>query len=871
MRIFLLTIIFSFLYLVSFAQNHFDFVVKDQALTKALQQLSSQSQTPIAFSSRIFDASQRVSLSLQHMTVEEILQQILQGSGVSFSPKGKGFVLKKIELPQAIISGYVSDGESGERLIQAAVFIPSLSIGVLSNEYGFFSLKVPQGKHELKVVYTGYSSQSISLETRRNEQISFQLYPNLNLEEVLITTNREGEWKSGFRKMGVHRINPVSLSLAPNLLGENDLIQQVNMLPGVQTSADGFGGLHVRGGDQSQNLIMLDGVPVYNPSHLMGLFSIFNSQAIRAASLYSGGFSSRFGGRLSSILDVHTREGNLKKWSSEVGLGLISGNILIEGPIKKEQAAILLSGRSTLFTYFLEAPIDKLFPGNDNTGGPNFGFYDTNTKINYTLSPDDRLYFSYYRGKDRLERKFKDGMTSSSKKEEERSLNWGNQIFSARWNHLYNANLFSNLTLSYSLYDFQRVEYSYFEEPNEEEEEEDDEGESEDLFFQDIQTEIKDIAASLDFSYYPSQNNRWQFGGGISKHRMIPQFSTIQTGDEILESLELPELDELKSLSNRLVFDAWEGNTYAEYTHQSSSPISFQIGGRFSFFTTKEQAFFFPEPRIQFQYGLGQKWQIQVGLHRMVQYLHQIGTDLGMPSDVWIPSGEGIEPQRAWQEELGVHYRDSHWKFHINAYLKHMDHLYFFSDELGLIDFDEALDKEVQEGSGNIKGIELSLERHSGKTQGFLHYTLSKSERNFSSLNLGKTFPYLYDNRHRLSFFLIHPLSPTLSLSLNWNYASGLPQFIVVEHEILQSLSLADPNPPGLRNTLRNRPIHRLDLGLNYSFETEWIKHSLQVGVYNAYNRNNTSFFRSVNRSLLNPEEITLLPLMPSFRYILSF
>ena len=864
MRIGFLLVWLFHMYLGVIGQNLYDYSIQNQPIKKAIQQLSSQTKTPIAFSSRSFDTDQQISLSLTDASVQHILEAILSGTKTRIIPKGKGFVIKREQLSSYVISGYVTDGESGERLIQAAVFVPALSAGVLTNEYGFFSLDLPKGVHEVKIAYTGYSPSLRSLTLDQNKRLSIALEPNLNLDEVLITSDRSDDWGSGFAQMGLHSINTHSLSLMPNVLGESDLVQQVRMLPGVQTSADGFGGLHVRGGDQSQNLIMLDGVPIYNPSHLLGLFSVFNTQAIRTANLHSGGFSSKYGGRLSSVLDIHTKEGNLKSWHTQAGIGLMSGNILVEGPIAKEVGAVLVSARSTLFDQLMVPTVDKLFPGNEFDEDPSFGFYDLNAKINYTFSPSDRVYLSFYQGKDRLSRSFVETDLEGFFLEEERRLNWGNQIFSARWNHLYSPKLFSNLTLAYSRYDFQRVEYSYIEEIEE------DEG-NEDLFFQELGSQIQDLSASLDFTYYPSQRSRIQFGGSIGQHYMVPQFSTVQIGDELLEELEEFDVDDLISLESGFSLEAWEGNVYTEYRVNPNKPLDLTVGTRLSFFHSDNTQYIFPEPRFQLNYSFNDSWQLQLGANRMVQYLHQIGEGLGMPSDVWIPSGEGIEPQRAWQQELGLQYKNEGWRFRINGYLKQMDHLYFFSDELDQIDLDGALQEEVAEGSGTSQGVELSVERRSGKTQGAFHYTLSQSKRNFPFLNLGNDFPYLYDNRHRISISLTHTFGPKFSLSMNWNYASGLPQFIIINQESTQDLLIVDPNPLGSRNELRNKPIHHLDVGTVYSFHTNQMSHTIKVGVYNAYNRENTSFFRASSIAAPNPTEISLLPVLPSLRYTLSF
>ncbi|MEM6630266.1 MAG: TonB-dependent receptor [Bacteroidota bacterium] len=868
MRKLLLWILFSSLTHFSFAQETWDFELVGVPVKEALQKLSIQSNIPIAFSSRIFDNRTRLTFSLQQSSFEEILTQILKGTGVDYAYKGQGIILRKKKAAYYNLSGYVKDVSSGERLIQASVYIPSLGIGILSNEYGYYSLKVPEGVHEVKIAYTGYSPILKRLEITKDKRLTVSMQPNLDLDEVLITTDKHESPQAGFSKMGVHSINTHSLSLAPNLLGESDLAQQIRMLPGVQSTADGFGGIHVRGGDNSQNLVMLDGVPVYNASHLMGFFSIFNSQAIRAAQLYSGGFSSKYGGRLSSVLDVHTREGNEREWNTELGIGLLSGDLLIEGPISRDRGAILVSGRNALFPSLLQGPINEIFPvpGLEGlTGGEDidFGFYDTNVKAHYSFSPSDRLYLSYYQGGDRLNRFFEDESDPEFVFNLDRRLDWGNQIFSARWNHIFSAKLFSNLTLARSWYHFQRVEYVSLEDLSLNDRQE--------FFFQDINTEIRDLAANLDFSFYPNEKNRLEFGAGIIRHHIDPDF--IIYTEEAFEEEEDIDIDDLLALESELLFKAEEAHIYLDHTYTPTPKVSLSTGGRLSYFQSGGEQFVFLEPRLQLNLALNKNLQLQLGTNRMVQYLHQIGADLGMPSDVWIPSTFGLAPQRAWQQEIGIQFHQEAWKLRLNAYTKQMNNLPFFFYDESTLELSDDFSDDLFQGSGKSKGIEFIAERSSGKTRGFLSYTLSKTERTFPLENLGIAFPYQYDNRHRLGLYLLHLFNPHLSASMSWNYASGFPQLVISDQDGISFIEIVDQNAPGFKNSVRNSPFHHLDIGLNYTAEAGKLTHDFKIGVYNVYNRANTSFYRTSSDGIANlpPQKTALMPILPSLRYSLSF
>ena len=855
---------------LSQAQDTWDFEAHNIPVKEALQKLSLQSNIPIAFSSRIFDKTHRLSLSLRRASFENILEQILEGTGVEYTQQGKGVILRKQKVSFHTLSGYISDAASGERLIQAAVFVPALGKGILTNEYGYYSLELPAGIHEVKIVYTGYSPVIKYLDLKQSEALTIGMESNLDLEEVLITRDKNALPNSGFPKMGVHSINTLSLSLAPNLLGESDLVQQVRMLPGVQSAADGFGGIHVRGGDHSQNLVMLDGVPVYNPSHLMGFFSIFNSQAIRSAQLHAGGFSSRYGGRLSSVLDVHTREGNEKEWNTELSMGMLSGNLLVEGPISRDRGAILISGRNVFLPNLLRGPIDKIFPIPELSGLTDgrdiqFGFYDVNAKVHYSFSPEDRVYLSFYKGADRLSREFLDTSDPEFIFGQDRRLNWGNQIFSARWNHIFNAKLFSNLTLAHSLYNFQRVDFYSFTDPVF--------NDSQEFFFQDANSNIKDLAANLDFFYYPGEKHRLQFGMGVNRHLIDPDFITYTDENEEFDEEEEIDLDELLALESELIFQALEAHMYIDHTYQHNSQLSFNLGGRLSHFQSEGESFFNLEPRIQVNYLVHKNVQIQIGSSRMIQYLHQIGADLGMPSDIWLPSGGGLEPQKAWQQEMAIQFQKANWRFRLSAYTKQMEDLPFLNAPDSTLNLTENFSEDLFQGSGKSKGIELSVEKTSGKTRGFLSYTLSKTERTFPLENLGRTYPYQYDNRHRLGLNLLHRIKANLSISMSWNYASGLPQLSIAGQDGLSYLEVVDQNDPGRKNSKRNTSFHHLDLGLNYSIQRRKLKHDFKVGVYNAYNRSNTSFHRlTLDETFsISPQRISLMPILPSFRYTLSF
>lgn len=849
----------------STAQVVFNFKVEKQTLTESIRKLSEVSHTPIAYNPQILNSQKPITLRLTNVTADQVLNKLLERTDIGYRQKANRIILYRIKPETHALSGYIADAETGERLIAASVYLPELKVGARTNNYGFYSLNLPAGSHELIFNYSGYKRITKIIEVKGEKWQNVELIPDLNMEEVIIASDRDGTKDALFSEIGVRNISTELMSSSPALVGEEDLFHQIQMQPGVQTGADGFGGIHVRGGDHSQNLFLLDGVPVYNPSHLLGFFSIFNSNAVRSANLHSGGFSAKHGGRLASVMEVYTKDGNQKDWKAEIGLGLLSGNAHIEGPFKRDKGAILLSARSTMFEPFLKPTLRRIFDGPDDEQ-LRFSFHDINAKINYSFSDKDRLYLSYYRGGDIMDREFVEFNEEGALEYNNRFLNWGNQIFAARWNHLFSSKLFSNLTLTFSQYDFLNEELF-------QEDDEDFEFVERNFYFR-AESEIRDFAAKMDFSYYPSFNNRFQFGMGITHHTLTPEFFVIEEEDSLFDEINVIELEEFPDEEFvDVTLNAIEGDVYAEYDFQASPDLKLSLGSRVSFFATEDDFFLIPEPRFQLGYQITDNLLFQASAGRMVQYLHQLGNGLGLPTDLWLPSGDEFEPQRAWQAELGLQYRKGDWRLGIELYVKQMRGLYAFNDSIETLDFTEDFGDEFLSGLGRSIGVELMIQKLLGKTHGFLTYTLSRSERQFNFRNDTFFYPYQYDSRHRLNFLLVHHFSPGLNLSLNWHFASGVPQLTFIENPLdgIEPLTIINLDPQGERNLTRNTPYHHLDFGLNYNFSSQNLKHKIRLGVYNLYNRENTAFYRLRDDSPTERDKVFLMPLLPSFKYSLAF
>ena len=459
----IIIIFFSGLYFLGFAQTileqKVDFNAKDLPLKKALIQLSRQINTGITFNGNIIP-DKTISANFEGKEVEEVLAHFLAKTSIQYKLVESQLVLYKVKRKQwYTISGYIKDGETGERLIAANIFDPKSQKGLASNEYGFFSITLPQGEQHLDFSFLGYATKSKKINLKKNTDLAINLKPSLTLKEVVVTS--KGVNQDAFAIANQANNVPITeMSNLPALGGETDILRTISLLPGVQTGTGGFGGVNIRGGSADQNLILLDGVPVYNATHLGGLFSIFNSSAIKSAKLYKGNFPARFGGRLSSVLDVRTKEGNQRKLAGEASLGLIAWSGTIEGPIVKDKSSFFFSVRRSIFDVFLRPISRKVKERKGDTGTTGHTFLDLNGKVNFYLGKKDQLFLSVYHGNDNFSdsnQSIIDGLDFRTIAHRQ-DLDWGNTIGVLRWNHLFSDRLFANTTLNFSKFWFKSEE-----------------------------------------------------------------------------------------------------------------------------------------------------------------------------------------------------------------------------------------------------------------------------------------------------------------------------------------------------------------------------------------------------------------------------
>lgn len=877
MKKIMLFLFWSLLMQTSWAQalldTRIDFAVENLSIPEAISQLAEESDIPISFSNNFFTAQSPITLTLKRAKISAVLKQILAGTGIEYQLVNQQVLLRRRAkvLKKYTISGYIQDAEDGEKLIAATIFSPHHQQGTISNEYGFFSLTLPAGPTALICSYLGSQEKKLDLDLTKNTPLQIELARSITLGEIVVKPIMESGQQLFSTSPNANEVAIKQLRRIPDLGGEPDLLRATQLLPGVQSGADGLGGLNVRGGNADQNLMLLDGVPIYNASHLMGIFSIFNTSAIREAKLIKGNFPARYGGRLSSVLDVRSREGNDRKWSGELQSGLISAKATVEGPIAGKRGALLLTGRRTHSTFLLdEVTRDAFFP---NYSGPlQYNFHDLNAKVNFSIGSNDRIYFGLYTGGDvfrtteEVDTLIADG---SELAVYESSLAWGNLIGSFRWNHQFGSRLFANTTLTYSQYNYNNELLTEFFE-------EDIDGELVgDVYeFYSNGADIQDLAAKVDFDFVASPRHYWRFGLGWTRHRLAPGvgfFEGMET--EFSEELDDLTLDDLENFFEFDVTEAHEWQIYVEDEFRLKNKWMLNLGLRLSGFLHPETIYFEPQPRLGIRYSINDQWSIHGGLSRMVQYLHRLaGIGISKPDDVWIPSTKIIKPQNSWQSGLSLHYSTSQ-KLDINleSYFKVMDNLVRFDDTTFFLNPENPIEENLVFGSGIAYGLELLVKKDFGKTGGHFAYTLANSKRQFPALNLGNDFSFLFDRRHQISLFVFHRFSKKWEVSAAFLYGSSHP-LVALEENLTFGLETSPVNPNGQKNQQRNEGYHRFDITFLYQLPGPRFQHTLKAGLYNVYNQENDAFQRyQLEDGQEALESVSFMPILPSLSYMLKF
>ncbi|WP_233378325.1 TonB-dependent receptor [Maribellus sp. CM-23] len=661
------------------------------------------------------------------------------------------------------ISGYVTDLSTGEGLINANVYDLQKETGNVSNVYGFYSLTVPAGKAQIQYSFVGYEKQVLELDLKKDTVINIKLKLMGELDEVTVRANKSNVERS---QMSMVELPTEKLDKLPLMLGEPDVLKVIQLLPGVQSGAEGTSGIYVRGGGPDQNLFLLDGVPVYNASHLFGFFSVFNPAAVKTVTLYKGGFPARFGGRLSSVVDIRMKEGNDQEFKGEFSIGLISSRFSIEGPIKKDKTSFIFSGRRTYVDLLARPFIMLANKEADNekiTGG--YYFYDLNAKINHKFSDKSRLFLSTYAGLDKAYAKEDSRYSENNIRyldKYDMGIGWGNITSALRWNYVYNPKLFSNVTLTYSDYKFDvREEYKLINT--------NDNTFDEDYF--NYHSGINDLTAKVDFDYYPGGGHSIKFGASNIWHKFKPGVNHERTTGDYSE---YPSEKNDTIYGNKNI-SAIEFNAFVEDNYDITSKLRANLGVHFSLFNVQNTTYTSLEPRLSLRYLFSDNLSLKASYTKMSQYIHLLSSStISLPTDLWLPVTKDVKPQKSHQIAVGAALKTGKgYDLTIEGFYKTMDNLIEYKEGASFTGVSKDWESKIEMGKGWSYGAEVMLEKKTGKTTGWLGYTLSWADRKFENLNFGKKFPAKYDRRHDVSLVLIHEFSKKFDIGMVWVYGTG--------------------------------------------------------------------------------------------------
>lgn len=764
------------------------------------------------------------------------------------------------------ISGYIEDQASGEKLIAANVYDSFSGAGAVTNTYGFFSLTLPADSVALSFSYIGYQSQEERFVLSENRTLNVSLSPYVELATVEVTAERSEriEERTQMSRMEV----PVEqIKRIPALLGEVDVLKALQLLPGVQSGGEGQNGLYVRGGSPDQNLVLLDGVPVYNVSHLLGIFSVFNADAIKNVTLTKGGFPARYGGRLSSVLEINMKEGNLQEWHGEGSVGLISSKLTLQGPIQKGKTSFLISGRRT-YADLIFKPIIKASTPPDETIDVGLYFYDLNAKIQHKINDKHRIFLSAYTGSDVFSNRYADEFGAFSG-----GIDWGNLISAARWNWQISPKLFANTTLTYSKYEIDinaGSENFNVDGPDEK-------------FSALYISGIEDVGGKIDFDFIPNPNHYVRFGGGWTNHTYRPgalNFNLTDGEDFNLDTL----IGSQNSYSNELFLYAEDDFTLG--------PLKINAGIHASAFAVEDEFYTSVQPRLGLRYLLDNDLAIKAGFSTMTQYINLLTSEaLSLPTDLWVPSTARIKPQQSWQVALGVAKTiNEAYELSVEGYYKEMQNVISFREGASfLFGLENDWQSKVTQGDGEAYGLEFFFQKKRGRTTGWIGYTLSWNYRQFDEINSGRRYPFRYDRRHDISVVVNHDFSEKIGLSAAWVYGTGNAitlNTITYPTDVYGGFGgspyFNEIETGGEKNAFRMTDFHRLDLSVEFrkqkpKWERKWV-----IGVYNAYYHRNpyyviadTEFVRDSQGNIVNEKrvfkEISILPIIPSVSYQFKF
>ena len=809
-------------------------------LKEVLQQLSLEGNIRFSYSSTAISVDQKITFTCRETPIREILNKILGERNIEWLAVEDQIVLKRKRadqsariakqvkaLPSFVISGYLRDTLTGEALIGANVIVRELSTGTTANPYGYYSLSLPLGIHEVEFSYLGYREEVRSVELNRDTTISIDLHEtSLGMREVVISA-RDNEQLPGVNQPGDFSFSGATLDKLPGFAGDVDVLKALQILPGIRSYGDGSSLFYVRGGNNDQNLLMIDEAPIYNPSHLFGFYSVLAPDAVNDMEIYKGDFPARYGGRASSVINITAREGNMKRFSFGGNLGPYASSLTLEGPIIKDKASFLVSGRLSTLNW-----LNYLV---DDAGSFDFYFYDINAKINLKATRKDRIFLTFFTGRDEFNR-----FTNSVYRTY--GISWNNMAGTLRWNHLFNPKLFSNTTLNYSSYNY----YLYLSSDRKSH----------------WQSSIGNLTLKSDFTWFLNPNNTLRSGFAVSRYHSNPGNVTQQGDEEQLEVRDVARytameyilyLSNEQKIGKRLSLDygirlpVWQnfGPTTVYFFDANHAVIDTVKVGKNNYY----DLFFSPEPRVSVGFALNPISSLKASYSRTTQFVQLLSNATGpfTSLEVWAPSGPNIQPLKTDQITLGYFLKFASSRFYFSAegfykfFRNHID----YTDHANLL-YNPLLEGELRFGTAQSYGLELMLQKPAGKLSGWIGYTWSRAQVKTPEVNDGNPYPAGFDSPHNLCLYLSYDTRKRWSFSANWVFMTGNP--ITSPVAFYQYNGYTVP-VYGEKNNDRLPDYHRLDLSIVYRLNRpgKRFRHQLAVTLYNAYGRANP-FSESYNK-----------------------
>ena len=797
-----------------------------------------------------------------------LIRQLTESNHLAYSVDEDQLILYKIrkkkKIPVHTINGYIEDFYSKERLIGAHVIVPEFEKGTISNEFGFFSLTIPQADIHINSSYIGYTETLIPITNKNDTSIIIQLRTDAYIDDIEIIAEKKRITKQS--EMSSVSLTQKQLNSNPSFLGEADIIRSIQSLPGVSSSNSINPGLIVRGGSQDQNLILLDGVTLYNITHMLGLFSIFNTDVIKNTTLIKGAFPARYAGRLSSILDIRMNDGDLEQIHGTGSISMIASKFTLQGPLKNNKTSFVFSGRRSYADLIIKPFIPKIDDPDVEGVDPQFSFYDTYFKLQHIVNKKHRLFLNLYKGKDKygfLEQK--QLRTSDNR------IAWGNEIISARWNWEINNKLFANTSINYLNF---KQSYNFLQENNKI---------NENKYTANYNSSLQDLSFQFKLDYVPSPDHFIRLGITTMAHQYNPGSSRV-TEESLNESLDTMIIR--KNIASN------EFNLFIEDDFNYGN-LNINAGINVSSFYVENKLYSSVQPRLSANLQLKENISVKASYSKMTQYNYLVTSESNFfISDLWVTSTKRIKPQNSWMVASGLVYTPKeNVELTVEGYYKYMKNVLNYKSGIENTFGSSASDweSELIQGIGKSYGMELFARKNQGRLSGWISYALSWNWRQYDTINKGERYPFKYDSRHQFSLFSTYQFSSKINLSVQWNYSSGnfttlattqIPTNIFPEITGMNNLPIINGvDISTTRNNYQFSDSHRLDFSLSFTKKKKTHTRIWSIGLINAYFAKNPAYIRTIFRS--NPQdpnafikqfqEVTILPVLPSISYRFEF